>query len=328
MNAVRSRVRVRDTEVEHAVNLDGHIVLRDGGLLRDGDRLLLQRVHIRDSVDDGHEEVQSGVENGEEPAEAFHHERALLGDDNQALCRPPRRPGSNWAADAQAQCPPPHHVDRPAVRGRRSCDRRHGASTEVAGGQPRSRRRQRPLPRRGRRGDARYGAPGGDSARGAEHGGSELSPRPLRMVKSTAWLPRPVRTGRGGRRPRSGRGACPGPGAQGWRILSPYPLSRAEAGGALSQGGWRPAKGSGALRGNLGPRPKPPSVRARLGPPADHAPVDSRPAGYWGGGGCCALPAAFARAWSPGSGFATASRSLGTAVRCWSRAAVAAHEPR
>uniref|UniRef100_J3MQK0 Uncharacterized protein n=1 Tax=Oryza brachyantha TaxID=4533 RepID=J3MQK0_ORYBR len=49
-------------DVEDAVDLDGDVVLGDGGLVGDGDGLLLERVDVGDAVDDGHEHVDPGAE--------------------------------------------------------------------------------------------------------------------------------------------------------------------------------------------------------------------------------------------------------------------------
>ena len=71
-------------DVENAVDLDRNVVLGDGGLVGDGDGLLLERVHVRDAVDEGDEAVDPGAERPEVLAEALNHECLLLRHDADA----------------------------------------------------------------------------------------------------------------------------------------------------------------------------------------------------------------------------------------------------
>jgi hypothetical protein len=68
-------------DAEDAVDLDGDVVLGDGGLVRDGDGLLLERVDVGDVVDEGGEHVDPGAERLDILVEQLHHERLLLQHD-------------------------------------------------------------------------------------------------------------------------------------------------------------------------------------------------------------------------------------------------------
>ncbi len=72
---------IYNLDVEDAVDLDGDVVLGDGGLVGDGDGLLLERVDVGDAVDEGDEHVDPGAERLDVLAEPLHHERLLLRHD-------------------------------------------------------------------------------------------------------------------------------------------------------------------------------------------------------------------------------------------------------
>ena len=75
---------VANLDVDHAIDLYEDVVLGDGGLVGDGDGLLLERVHVGDAVDPGDEQVDPGAERLDVLAEPLHHERVLLRDDAHA----------------------------------------------------------------------------------------------------------------------------------------------------------------------------------------------------------------------------------------------------
>ncbi len=71
---------VDHAQVEDAIDGDGHVVVRDGALLRDAVRFLFQAVHVGDHVNDGHKELQPRLQHAAELAEAFDNPRLLLRD--------------------------------------------------------------------------------------------------------------------------------------------------------------------------------------------------------------------------------------------------------
>lgn len=65
-------------EVDHAVDLYENVVLGDGGLVGDGDGLLLKRVHVGDAVNRRDQQVDPGAKRPDVLPESFHHESLLL----------------------------------------------------------------------------------------------------------------------------------------------------------------------------------------------------------------------------------------------------------
>ena len=67
-------------DIDDAVDLYGDVVLGDGVLVGDGDGLLLERVHVGDTVDGGDQEVEPGAERLEILPEPLDDESLLLRD--------------------------------------------------------------------------------------------------------------------------------------------------------------------------------------------------------------------------------------------------------
>jgi hypothetical protein len=82
-DAVRRALGVHHLQVEHAVDVHLHVVLRDADLLRDVEGGLLQRVAVADRVDEREKDVEPGVERRAVAAEPLDDERALLRDDDR-----------------------------------------------------------------------------------------------------------------------------------------------------------------------------------------------------------------------------------------------------
>lgn len=81
VRTVARLVRVLNLEVEHPANVDLHVVLRDGRLVRDGEGLLLEHVLVGDTIDEGHHHVEPRVQCPLVLAESLHD--PLLGVRNE-----------------------------------------------------------------------------------------------------------------------------------------------------------------------------------------------------------------------------------------------------
>ena len=68
---VRSFVGVSDSEVEHTIDLDLDVILRDGGLRVNVEDLLLKTVLVGNSLENGDFKSETGLDSAREKAEAF-----------------------------------------------------------------------------------------------------------------------------------------------------------------------------------------------------------------------------------------------------------------
>jgi hypothetical protein len=71
-------VRIKHARVEHAVELERHVVGRDGRLAGDLNGHLLEALDVGDAVEEGHEDGQAGLEDAVELAHALDDPRRLL----------------------------------------------------------------------------------------------------------------------------------------------------------------------------------------------------------------------------------------------------------
>ena len=84
-DAVRRARGIHHLQIQHAVDADLHVVLRDADLLGNVDRGLLQAVPVRDALDAGHEDVEARMQGLAVLAEPLDDERALLRHDDRRL---------------------------------------------------------------------------------------------------------------------------------------------------------------------------------------------------------------------------------------------------
>src|SRR6185369_11378610 len=82
-NAVRRARRVEHLQIQHAVDTDLHVVLRDADLLRNVDRTFLQVVLVGDVLHERHEDMEAGRQSAAVLPEQLDDERALLRDHDQ-----------------------------------------------------------------------------------------------------------------------------------------------------------------------------------------------------------------------------------------------------
>eukprot|EP00960_Hanusia_phi_P037597 753025-Hanusia_phi.AAC.1 len=66
-------VRIYDSDVQHSVDLQRHVVRGDGGLVGDSEGLLLERVHVGDLVHQGDDEIEPRSKDGVELSKPLHH---------------------------------------------------------------------------------------------------------------------------------------------------------------------------------------------------------------------------------------------------------------
>src|SRR5690606_17989554 len=76
---------IENAQVEHAVDADLDVVLRDAHLLGNVDRLFLQRVLVRDALDERNENVKAGLQRAAVLAEHLDDVGALLRHDDRGL---------------------------------------------------------------------------------------------------------------------------------------------------------------------------------------------------------------------------------------------------
>jgi hypothetical protein len=77
--------RIDHLVVDDPVHGELRVVARDADLLRDVERHFLQRMLVRDAVEERHDQVQARLEHAVELAQALDHPRVLLRDDAHAL---------------------------------------------------------------------------------------------------------------------------------------------------------------------------------------------------------------------------------------------------
>lgn len=143
-----SLVRVKDPRVQHAVQLEGDVVGRDGALARDLERLLLEALDVGDAVDEGDEDGEAGRQDPVELAHALDDPRRLLrhephdGVGRQAGALKIRRRRRAQAPRRAPEAAGPWHRQ---LRPRRGLEGPGCCYCRGRGGTPQSGRQERPL---------------------------------------------------------------------------------------------------------------------------------------------------------------------------------------